>query len=373
MTQAGRLSLGDGDAEAAADHLFRELQIVEERRGFHTPVDTFASLYTFQMRLTTLARIALAATLLPLVTTPNAHAWGRDGHSMINKLAAQYLPTDVPYFLRNGNGVDIMEWMGPEPDRWKQRDAEPELVATQSPDHFLDYEWAIYGATACTNGTPDCIDGYNFPRKRYDFIRALSAAMPQHPEIKTFESVGFQPWQVEEVWQRLKSDMREYRKLTAANQDTAPVQLAILFDAGWLGHYVGDGSQPLHNTIQYNGWTGPNPHHYTTEHHIHAQFESIYVSANIKPADVAPLVAESQPKIIDDEWTQYWEYLHHSNSLVEKVYQLDKDHGFEGAGTPEAKSFTEERLAAGAIELRNLIDSAWVHSADPVQEYRGPQ
>ena len=33
--------------------------------------------------------------------------------------------------------------------------------------------------------------------------------------------------------------------------------------------------------------------------------------------------------------------------------------------TPEAKAFTVERLAAGAIELRDLIYSAWVHSADP--------
>ena len=325
------------------------------------------------MRPTTIARIALAATLLPILLAPAAHAWGRDGHMLINKLAAQNLPSDVPYFLRNGNGVDVMEWLGPEPDRWKQRDAEPELDATQSPDHFFDYEWGVYGATPCATGTTDCIDGYNFPRKRYDFIRNLSAALPQHPEIKNFETVGFQPWQVEEVWQRLKADMRQYRNLTAAHEDTAPVQLAILYDAGWLGHYVGDGSQPLHNTIQYNGWTGPNPHGYTTEHHIHAQFESVYVSDNIKASDVAPLVAAAQPTIIDDEWTQYWTYLHQSNSLVEKVYQLDKEGGFTGAGTPAAKSFTEERLAAGAIELRDLINSAWVHSADPVQEFHGPQ
>jgi hypothetical protein len=325
------------------------------------------------MRPTTLARIAIAATLLPILTAPTAHAWGRDGHMLINRLAAQYLPADVPDFLRTPSAVNILEWLGPEPDRWKQRDAEPELTATQSPDHFLDYEWAVYGATPCTANTPDCIDGYNFPRKRYDFIRNLSAALPQHPEIRTFETVGFQPWQVEEVWQRLKSDMREYRHLTAAHHDTAGVQLAILYDAGWLGHYVGDGSQPLHTTIQYNGWTGPNPHHSTTEHPIPAQVESTSVSANIKPSDVAPLVAASQPKIIDNEWTQYWQYLHHSNALVEKVYQLDQQGGFTGAGTPEAKSFTEERLAAGAIELRNLIASAWAHSADPVDEYHGPQ
>jgi hypothetical protein len=325
------------------------------------------------MRLTTLTRIALAATLLPLLTAPPAHAWGRDGHMLINKLAAQYLPLDVPYFLRNANGLDIIEWMGPEPDRWKQRDAEPELDATQSPDHFFDYEWAVYGATPCTDAAAGCVDGYIFPKKRYDFIRALAAAQPSHPDLKLDEHVGFQPWQVEEVWQRLKSDFRWYRKLTADHQDTAPVQLAILFDAGWLGHYVGDGSQPLHVSVQYNGWTGPNPNGYSTEHKIHSQFESTFVSANIKPEDVAPLVAAAQPTLINDEWTQYMQYLDHSHTLVEKTYQLDKDHGFDGAGTPEAKAFTEERLAAGAIELRDLIDSAWAHSADPVQEYRGPQ
>jgi hypothetical protein len=85
---------------------------------------------------------------------------------MINELAVENLPAGVPAFMHNGNAIDVDTWMGPEPDRWKQRDAEPELVATQSPDHFLDYEWAIYGATKCTSGTTDCVDGYRFPRKR---------------------------------------------------------------------------------------------------------------------------------------------------------------------------------------------------------------
>ena len=310
---------------------------------------------------------------LVLVGAQPAWGWGRDGHMMVNLLAQQNLPAEVPAFLRNGHARDVIEWMGPEPDRWKQRDAEPELVAVQSPDHFLDYEWAIYGATKCAEGTPGCVDGYNFPKRRYDFIRALAAAQAKHPDLKLDERVGFQPWQVEEVWQRLKSDLREYRKEVAANEDTSGVETAILFDAGWLGHYVADGSQPLHLTIQYNGWTGPNPNGYTTEHKIHSLFESVYVSANIKAADVAPLVTAAQPVKIDDEWTQYWKYLDHSNGLVEKVYQLEKAGGFNGAGTPEAKAFTEERLAAGAIELRDLIYSAWVHSADPVEEYHGPQ
>ena len=322
-----------------------------------------------------LARVAIASTALGMFHPPSAHAWGRDGHMIINRLAIQYLPQDVPAFLRDGNALDIVEYEAPEPDRWRNP-AEGELSATQAPDHFLDLEWADLAGTPCSTSTPGCSpDGHMLPRKRYDFIRALEAAQAKYPDLVLQpDKVGMQPWQVEEVWERLKTDLREYRSLLASNGDLSGVETVILYEAGWLGHYVGDGSQPLHVTINYNGWAEKtNPHDYTTEHHIHSQFESVYVTANIKRDEVAPLVAVSQPQRIDEEWTQYLDYLHHSNSLVEKTYQLEKAGGFTAAGTPEARSFTDERLAAGAIELRDLIYSAWVHSADPVQEFHGPQ
>jgi hypothetical protein len=328
------------------------------------------------MRLSSLTRTAAASTLIALFATQPAWGWGADGHLMINRLAAQNLPADVPAFVRNGNGVDVIEYLGPEPDRWRNR-AEDELSQTQAADHFIDMEWAELGEVPCTAANPGCgPDGKMFPRKRYDFIRAIEKVPePDKPSVMlTPEKVGMQPWQVEEVWQRLKVDFREYRHLVAANQDTAGVQDAILYDAGWLGHYVGDGSQPLHVSIQYNGWTGPNPNGYAVydkQNGIHSKFESVYVSANIKAADVAPLVAAAKPVDITDEWSQYLAYLQHTQTFVEKTYQLDKTGAFNGTGTPEGKAFTEERLAAGAIELRDLIYSAWIHSGDPVQEFHG--
>ena len=54
---------------------------------------------------------------------------------------------------------------------------------------------------------------------------------------------------------------------------------------------------------------------------------------------------------------------------MEKTYQLEKAGGFTNAGTPEGKTFTEERLAAGATELRDMIYTAWVKSADPLPVY----
>lgn len=322
-----------------------------------------------------LSCLAAATAALALLSTLPAHAWGRDGHRLINRLAAENLPHDVPAFLRDGNAVDIIEYMGPEPDQWRNK-AEDELSNTQAPDHFIDLEWANYAATPCTAGSPGCSpDGTMLPRRRFDFIKALEAQQAKHRDLNLSpDKVGLQPWQVEEVWERLKSDLRDYRRLSAANDDLSGIQTIVLYEAGWLGHYVADGSQPLHTTINYNGWVEKaNPNGYTTEHGIHSQFESVYVTANIKRPDVAPLVAASKPTAIDDEWAQYAGYLQHTNSLVEKTYQLQKAGGFTDAGTPEAKAFTEERLAAGAIELRDLIYSAWVHSADPVQEFHGAQ
>jgi hypothetical protein len=306
-------------------------------------------------RLSASLRFAAAVCLLPVLTVQQSFAWGSDGHKLINRLAGSALPSDVPAFLRSPAAVAALEYYGPEPDRWRSP-AEPELNAAQAPEHFIDLEYADMVGT--------------LPRRRYDFIRALARAQAQHPDVQlTAEKVGLQPYQTIELYERLKSAMREYRGLLAAKQDTKPVECEITFLAGWLGHYVADGSMPLHTTMQYNGWTGANPNGYTTEHHIHALFESDFVSANVKANDVAPLMV-AQPVVLNDVFVEYVAYLRHSHTLVEKVYQVEKAGGFTGAGTPEGKAMIDQQLAAGATELRDMIYTAWIKSADPVPEYR---
>jgi TonB family protein len=297
----------------------------------------------------------LAVLLLALVAVPTCFAWGSKGHTMINRLAAQSLPSDMPAFMRTPEAINEIAYLGPEPDRWRSR-AEPELSAAQAPDHFIDIEYADLIGT--------------LPRQRYQYIGALYAYIAAHPDRGNDlrpEKVGFQPYITSEVWERLKSAMRDYREAGAKHEDTRPIEAAILFYAGWLGHYVGDGSQPLHVTIQYNGWTGPNPNGYTTDHTIHWRFEGPYVDTAINTSDVQPLLTPVHP--IDDEWDDYLAYLRYTGSLTERVYQLDKQHGFDGAGTPEAKQFTAQRLAAGASMLRDMVVAAWVKSADPVPDW----
>jgi hypothetical protein len=280
------------------------------------------------------------------VALPPAHAWEHEGHTMINRLAASTLPADVPAFLRAPAAIDEIEYLGPEPDRWRSP-AEPELSAAQAPEHFINLE------------TADALGP--LPRKRLDF-EAMALAAGQRPE-----KIGLQPWETDEVWERLKAAMRDYRNLKAAGHNTAPVEAAIIFYAGWLGHYVGDGSQPLHVTVQYNGWTGPNPNGYTTGHQIHHQFEGPFVAANIHAPDVKAKM--TPPAIIQgDIFDAYLAYLRRSATFVEKVYQFDKAGAFLGAGTEESRDFAAARLAAGASMLRDMIYTAWIDSAQPVPD-----
>jgi hypothetical protein len=293
---------------------------------------------------------------LSLVETPGAFGWGNEGHAYVNRVAAERIPAEMPRFLRRA--VAELTYLGPEPDRWRSS-SEYALKNAQEPDHFIDLER---------------VDWLNpLPQGRYEFYRKLyekRAATPDHPDDYLPERVGLQPYITMEIFGRLKAAFREYRHRRELHQPTGPVEHAIVFYAGWLGHYVADGSQPLHTTIHYNGWVGPNPKGYTTERGIHAQFESTYVAQNITVKDCAKFV--HAPERLADPFTGYIDYLKESNRQVEEVYAIEKAGGFTGKGSPEAFDFTTHRLAAGSQMLLNLWYTAWVDSATGPEPAPGP-
>lgn len=299
-----------------------------------------------------------AALFLLFVLPLPGLGWGNEGHRLVNRLAASSLPADTPSFLRTPQAMDAIEYLGPEPDRWRSL-GEPELERAQAPEHFLELEPA------------DALGA--LPHNRLDFEAALFA----HGERP--ENVGLQPWQATEVWERLKAAFREYRRLSAdsgnpvSTRDLASVQQAVLFYAGWLGHYAGDGAQPLHTTVNHDGWEAKeNPHRFSPAHGIHWRFEGTFVDANI-----AVLAGEAQKKIAPVKvipadadaggiFESYVAYLRQSSTYTDHVYALDQAGGFTGAGTEASREFTAARLAAGASELRDLIYAAWLESAKPV-------
>src|SRR3984957_11671125 len=154
----------------------------------------------------------LIALLCCLQQAPRAHAWGNEGHRLINRLAISGLPSDLPAFLRSEAAIEEIDYLGPEPDRWRSP-GEPELNAAQAPEHFIDLEPA------------DALGP--LPHRRLDF-EAMVYAAGQKPE-----RIGLQPWAATEVWERLKAALREYRHLSADHKETREVEKGAIFYAGW--------------------------------------------------------------------------------------------------------------------------------------------
>ena len=304
------------------------------------------------MKRSNLAWVCATLFMICSFASAPAFAWDKQGHQYINRAAAMALPGDMPAFMRTPEVIDAIAYLGPEPDRWGTLGGS-ELRDTLRPEHYILMELADLAGP--------------LPRTRPEYLRGLTAAQVLHPDRAgelTPYHVGLQPYSAIEVYGRLLAAMREYRRLDAAHENTKPVELAITFYAGWLGHYVGDGANPMHTSVNYNGWIQDNPDGYTpVGHDVHSEWENLYVPANIKPDGFVPLI--SQPHILSDVFTDYVAYLRRSNALIRKTYEIQKQGGFKGAGSPEALQFTDERLAAGASMLRDMIYTAWINSASP--------
>src|SRR5581483_499950 len=299
-----------------------------------------------------LALLLCAAVLLPLEFL---FSWGNEGHLLISGVAARHVPKSMPLFFRTASARARIEYLGPEPDRWRFN-TEPELKQSQEPDHYLNLE---------------TIAGIPLPPGRYDFYRKLeekraaavaAGAKPAEVEALLPEHVGLQPYIAMEIYGRLKVAFREYRRLRREKKPTLPAEQNAVFYAGWLGHYVADASQPLHATVHYNGWTGLNPNGYTTDKKTHWNFEGQFVQNHLK--DLQNIGDRLKPPVkLQHPFDDYMAYIRESNGQVKRLYQLEKTGAFKDAGTPEGVEFVRARMAAGAQMLLNLWYTAWLESA----------
>jgi hypothetical protein len=289
-----------------------------------------------------------------LVCSALSFGWGDDGHKIINRNAVERVPASMPQFFKRN--IERIVYDGPEPDRWREK-LEFSLKNSQEPDHYIDLERVA--------------DIPELPEGRYDFIKLLYEKRARATENKDDflpEHVGMQPYIALEVYGRLKVAFRQYRQLKAAGKSTEAAEQNAVFYAGWLGHYVADAANPLHTTIQHNGWTGPNPNGYTTAK-IHWPIESDFVIRNLKFMETSVSLVKA-PVLLSSPFRDYMSYLKSSFALVEPLYQLEKRRGFNEAGTEEGRVFIRGRLAEGSQMLLNMWYTAWVESEKPVPPYK---
>jgi hypothetical protein len=289
-----------------------------------------------------------------LLAASQAQAWGSTGHRLIGREAVMALPDELPSFLRTLAAADAVGELAREPDRWK--DAGVTHDADRNPAHYVNPsdDGTIFGGPSIRS----------LPPTRDAYETALRAAGTNSWKA------GYLPYSIIDGWQQLAKDFAYWRADTAGAAKTADPahrawlaadgvqrQALILRDLGTLAHYVGDGSQPLHVTIHFDGWGPfPNPGGYTQQR-VHGPFEGEFVRHNVTADGVRKAMAPYGDCRCDiADWTGA--YLAATAAQVTPFYELQKAGAFS-PGDARGRVFASERLAAGAAALRDLVVDAW--------------
>jgi hypothetical protein len=225
---------------------------------------------------------ALAALLVyaaaTLAIAPPAAAWDSRTHRLIALLAIDALP---PSPLKDAfeSGRAALQEYAVEPDTVLK----PEYGRAEEIHHYIDLE--NFGADPFAQLSPDF------------------AAMERRFGARMLERSGTLPWTIE-------ADANRLAELWRA-RDCA----AMFRTAGYLAHYIGDASMPLHSTKYYDGYT-------YADRGAHARIEGAV------DHDVREISAASRALVhieqIDSVWTPVIDEIKRANALAPEAIQSDR-------------------------------------------------
>ncbi len=302
------------------------------------------------IRPTLLATIG-ALGLSALLPAP-AYAWGNTAHAVIDRAAIAAIPDDGPVFLRDH--ADYIAGSASLPDSWRGS-SENFSKIEEDPNHGWFREQFTFLRP--------------IPRSRYEFVIALfkhyetiKATDPATAARTNVRWTGTLPYAAIEAYDRIVVCMRAVRAARAAGRDSSFAEQHCAFDVIRLGHYIGDGAQPLHDSVNSDGWRGANPRGYTTDRSIHGRFESRFVdSIGLKVEDIAPRIG-APGRQSGDVFDAVLAYLDEAGDKMERVYALEKRDGFSNVADKDVRALVYERTAAGAAMLRDMLCRAWTES-----------
>jgi len=302
---------------------------------------------------------ASGLTLVLLASASQVWAWGATGHRIIGMTAEQSLPADMPAFLHTPDAIEIVGEMAREPDRFKGSGLTHD--SNRDPGHFTDVDDSgrILGGPALDDLPP---------------TRALYDTELRKVGVDEYKA-GYLPYSIVDGWQHLVKDFTYWRILKAAiplernadhrawlERDLVRRERTILNDIGYWGHFIGDGSQPMHVSEHFNGWGKdfPNPNGYTLDK-VHGPFEGAFVRQNVTLESVTAVLPPPTPCTAMIEVCTA-KYLEATEAAIIPFYELQKAGGFVGSD-PRGVAFANARVAAGAAQLRDLTIKAWAASA----------
>jgi len=304
----------------------------------------------------------MAAAVLGGASVDSTLGWDEEGHAIVTRVALRGLPATMPEWVRSASVESRLVYLSAEPDRWRGQD-NVHLNHITKPDHFMDRELLL----------PYGLDFASLPPLRREFTDALATQRALHPDKfgpyvrerdadYTRRVPGLLPYAIAEwQWKAASSwsTLRTYEKHRADVTDEMlrNARENVIFHMGILSHFVADGAQPLHTTVHYNGWSGPNPHGYTTSHKFHQYIDGGVLRHHGITRD--SLLSRTRPAThvsTSDYWEDICRYLEQTHDQMEPLYALEKSGRLDKA---EGKTFIENRLLTGGAMLAGIWASAY--------------
>jgi hypothetical protein len=274
------------------------------------------------------SKIIILSLLITFTACVNiTFAWGNKAHKLINIRAIEMLPEEMSLMkawkdyigdhasdpdIRRDNGTDTTEWA----------------------KHYIDLDFY-----------PEFLYG--------EMINDKNELISIYGE-ETVKKMGLLPWATLEVFENLKKSFVE------RNRDKVLIYISD------LGHYVGDGHQPFHTMLNYDGQL-------TDQKGIHGRYESEMVNKYIDQILNSLMVREVS--YVEDPLSFIFEYLAASNVCSPVIFNADKiaydKAGSHGSGDYyklmwfRTKHVTINQLSNAAGVLASLIYSAWVDAGKP--------
>jgi hypothetical protein len=251
-----------------------------------------------------------------------AYGWGGTGHRIINLKAPMHLP-DAMAALK----ADSLFYRAHASDADNRKDQNDPAFFAEYWRHFIDID--IY---------PDYL---SLPHNLDSVIQRYGQA--------NVRANGTLPWATLMTFDSLVAQL--------SRNDTM-----VKYTMSDLGHYVGDGHQPLHCTANYNG-------QFTGNDGIHSNYESGMIGIYQSFITINPALVEYVSSPLD----YIFAYIYHSNSLVDSILLADTyaksqpSNFYYAALWEKTQNLTRDEFQRATVALASLWYTAWVN-AHPVNQ-----
>lgn len=274
------------------------------------------------MKLYVKFKIFLFVVLLPMGFI---YSWGAKGHEVINKKAVELLPKEMNSFK---------VWKDYLAQHASDADIRRKTDKAEAPRHYIDVDFY-----------KEFLNG--------NMIENEDELISKYGDSLVITN-GILPWATQETLNNLTKAFKE------KNRDK------ILIYAADLGHYVADGHQPMHTTVNYNGQL-------TDQKGVHFRYEVTMIDRHIDTLE--QVTDSSNVNYVENPLPFIFNYISNANSV--NVVLLDADKlAHQESGSTESDDYykimwfrtkyvTEMQFKTAEEDLASLFYTAWVNAGKP--------